>query len=208
MFENSVAFLDWLGIVAFAITGALVASRNQMDAIGFVLLGTVTGIGGGTIRDLLLDIHPVLWIERPAYLAVCVAVSLIVFFTAHLAASRYRLILWMDAIGLSLFATVGAERAISVGAAPIVAIAMGVITACFGGIIRDVLSKERSIIFSREIYVTAAMTAAIVLVGLETLGLPREVAVSGAVISGLALRAGALLFGWSLPRYRPSAPQD
>lgn len=207
MFENGIAVLDWLGIVVFAITGALVASRNQMDAIGFVLLGTVTGIGGGTLRDLILDIHPVLWVERPAYLAVCVAVSLIVFFTAHLAASRHRLILWMDAIGLSLFATVGAERATSIGAAPIVAVAMGVVTACFGGIIRDVLGNERSIIFSHEIYVTAAMAAATAFVGLDALGCSREISVSCAVICGLGLRAGALLFGWSLPRYRPRAPQ-
>jgi uncharacterized membrane protein YeiH len=101
MFESSIAFLDWLGIVAFTITGALVASRNQMDAVGFVLLGTVTGIGGGTIRDLLLNIHPILWIEHPSYLAVCIAVSLVTFFTAHRAHSRMRLILWADAIGLA-----------------------------------------------------------------------------------------------------------
>src|SRR3546814_7730759 len=89
-----------------------------MDAVGFVLLGTVTGIGGGTLRDLLLDIHPILWIERPIYLVVCVGVSLAVFFTAHLVHQRYRLILWFDAVGVALFATVGAERALSTGAAP------------------------------------------------------------------------------------------
>src|SRR3546814_17054272 len=76
MFDSGIALLDWIGIVAFTITGALAASRNQMDAVGFVLLGTVTGIGGGTLRDLLLDIHPILWIERPIYLVVCVGVSL------------------------------------------------------------------------------------------------------------------------------------
>ena len=207
MFENSIAVLDWLGIIAFAITGALVASRNQMDAVGFVMLGTVTGIGGGTIRDLLLGIHPILWIERPEYLAVCVVISLAVFFTAHLVVSRYRLILWMDAVGLSLFATVGAERATSVGAAPIVAITMGVITACFGGIIRDVIGQERSIIFSREIYVTAAMAAAMTFVGLDALELAREISISCAVLVGVGLRAAALTRGWSLPRYRPRPPR-
>ena len=92
MFENSVAILDWLGVVAFTITGALVASRNQMDAVGFVMLGTVAapsaaigtrGSGGGPIRDVLLDVHPILWIEHPEYLAVCIAVSLVLFFSAH-----------------------------------------------------------------------------------------------------------------------------
>src|SRR3546814_12760284 len=84
-----------------------------MDVVGFILLGTVTGIGGGTIRDLVLDAHPVLWVERPQYLGVCILVSIAVFFTAHLAASRYRLILWLDALGLGLFATAGAEKAAS-----------------------------------------------------------------------------------------------
>lgn len=206
MFENSVAVLDWLGIVAFTITGALVASRNQMDAVGFVMLGTVTGIGGGTIRDVLLDVHPILWIEHPAYLAVCIVVSLVVFFAAHLVRSRMRLILWADAIGLALFATVGAERAISVGGSQLVAIVMGVITACFGGIVRDLLGQTRSIIFSYEIYVTAALGAAMVFVGCHTLGLSREIAIIAGVTTGFALRAGALLWGWSLPHYRTRPP--
>lgn len=208
MFESSIAVLDWLGIVAFTITGALVASRNQMDAVGFVLLGTVTGIGGGTIRDLLLNVHPILWIEHPEYLAVCIGVSLIAFFTVHRVHSRMRMILWVDAIGLALFATVGAERAINVGVSPLVAIVMGVITACFGGIVRDLLGQARSIIFSYEIYVTAAMGAATMFVGLHYLGFTREIAVMAGVAAGFVLRAGALLWGWSLPRYRARPPQD
>jgi uncharacterized membrane protein YeiH len=207
MFENGIAMLDWLGIVVFAVTGALVASRNQMDVVGFMLLGTITGIGGGTIRDLLLGIHPILWVEHPEYLAVCVAVSLIVFFTAHLAGSRMRLILWADAIGLALFSIVGAERALEHGASSLVAIVMGVITACFGGIIRDILSQERSIIFSYEIYVTAAMVAAGVFVGLHQLETSRELAVSAGLLLGLTLRGGAILKGWSLPRYRQHPPE-
>jgi uncharacterized membrane protein YeiH len=203
LFESGITILDWLGIVAFTITGALVASRNQMDVVGFVLLGTVTGIGGGTIRDLLLDVHPVLWIQNPEYLAVCIGVSLAVFFTAHLVHSRMRLILWADAIGLALFATVGAERAITVGASPLVAVVMGVITACFGGIVRDLLGQTRSIIFSYEIYVTAAFGAAMVFVALHEFGSPREVAIIAGVTTGFVLRAGALLWGWSLPHAAP-----
>lgn len=206
MFESSVAVLDWLGIVAFTITGALVAARNQMDAIGFVMLGTVTGIGGGTIRDVLLDLHPILWIEHPAYLAVCIVVSLVVFFTAQRVHSRMRLILWADAVGLALFATVGAERATSVGASALVAVVMGVITACFGGIIRDLLGHTRSIIFSYELYVTAAMAAAAVFVAAHSAGFSRELAVIAGVSAGFALRAGALVWGWSLPHHRARPP--
>lgn len=208
MFENTIAILDWLGIIAFTTSGALVASRNQMDAVGFVMLGTVTGIGGGTIRDLLLDVHPVLWMEHPEYLAVCIAVSLLVFFTAHLVHSRLRLLLWADAIGLALFATVGAERAVAAEAHPLVAVIMGVITACFGGIIRDLLGQARSIVFSYEIYVTAAFGAAVTFVALHHVGLAREVAVLGGVTAGFGLRAGALLRGWSLPRYHPRPPRE
>ena len=206
MFENSVAVLDWLGIVAFTVTGGLVAARNQMDAVGFVMLGTVTGIGGGTIRDVLLNVHPILWVEHPEYLAVCIAVSLVIYFTAQRVHSRMRLILWVDAIGLALFATVGAERATSVGASPLVAIVMGAITACFGGIIRDLLGQTRSIIFSYEIYVTAAMGAAAVFAVLHALQMPREIAVIAGVTAGFGLRAGALLWGWSLPHHRSRPP--
>ena len=208
MFDNGIIVLDWLGVIVFAMTGALVASRNQMDAVGFVLLGTVTGVGGGTIRDLLLDIHPIVWVEQPGYIVLCVAVSLIAFFTAHLVQSRYRWILWLDAIGLALFAALGAERAMSAGAYPVVAIVMGILTACFGGIVRDVLGQERSIVFSYEIYVTAALAAATAYVCAHALGASRELALSAAILLGFTLRSGALVFGWSLPRYRPRGPRQ
>lgn len=206
-FDGGIAILDWLGIVAFTITGALVASRKQMDVVGFALLGTVTGIGGGTIRDILLDIHPLVWIEQPAYLVVCIVTSLVVFFTAHLVHSRMRLLLWADTIGLALFAVVGSERALASGSPPLVAILMGIITACFGGIIRDLLSQERSIIFSREIYVTAALAAASIFVGLQSFIVAREISVVVGVSMGVILRGGALVWGWSLPRYHSRPPR-
>jgi uncharacterized membrane protein YeiH len=202
LFGNVITLLDWLGVVVFSLTGALVASRNQMDLVGFVLLGTVTGIGGGTLRDLLLDIHPIFWIEQPAYVLVCAAIATLAFFTAHFAHSRYRLILWLDAAGLALLAATGAERAIGAGVHPIIAVVMGMITACFGGIIRDTLGNQQSIIFSYEIYVTAALLAATAFVAANALGANREIAVSTAFLLGLALRGGSIRFGWSLPRYR------
>jgi uncharacterized membrane protein YeiH len=206
MLDDLIVVLDWLGVIVFTLTGALVAARNQMDLVGFVLLGTVTGIGGCTLRDVLLGIHPLLWIGEPAYVIVCAIVSTLVFFTAHLVKSRIGLLLWLDALGLALFAVTGAERAIAAGSGPIVAIVMGVITACFGGIIRDTLSGERSIIFSREIYVTAALLAATSFVAARSFGVHRDVAVVIAVLLGFALRGGALRFGWSLPRYHARPP--
>jgi uncharacterized membrane protein YeiH len=110
MFQTATVALDWLGVIAFAVTGALAASRKEMDVIGFIVLGTVTGIGGGTLRDLLLGL-PVFWIREPAYLVACALVSVLVFFAAHNPRSRYRFLLWLDAIGLALFAVTGAEKA-------------------------------------------------------------------------------------------------
>ena len=88
LFDTAAAALDWLGVIVFAVSGALVASRKQMDVVGFALLGTVTGIGGGTLRDLLLGLSPVFWVREPAYLIVCVIISGVVFVTAHIPQSR------------------------------------------------------------------------------------------------------------------------
>jgi uncharacterized membrane protein YeiH len=202
LFDTAIRILDCFGVVVFAISGALVASRKQMDIVGFALLGIVTGIGGGTLRDILLGELPVFWVREPAYLAACVAVSIVVFFTAHIPQSRYRLLLWFDAFGLSLFAITGAERALLAGSGPVIAIAMGVITATFGGIVRDVLGAESPVVLSREVYVTAALLGGTVFVG-GSLLLPREVAIGTGLAAGLALRGAALHWGWSLPRYRP-----
>jgi uncharacterized membrane protein YeiH len=201
-FATAVAVLDWLGVIVFAVSGALVASRKQMDIVGFALLGVVTGIGGGTLRDILLDQLPVFWVRQPAYLIACVIVSGVVFLTAHVPQSRYRLLLWFDALGLSVFAVTGAERALLAGSGPTVAVAMGIVTATFGGVIRDVLGAEIPVVLSREIYVTAAFLGAIVLVGGLFSGLPREVAIGAGVAAGFALRGAALHWGWSLPRYK------
>jgi uncharacterized membrane protein YeiH len=209
MFETVTTALDWLGIVAFAISGSLVASRKQMDIVGFILLGIATGIGGGTLRDILLG-APVFWVRQPAYLIICVLVSGLVFFTAHIPQSRYRSLLWLDAIGLAVFAVTGAEKALHAGTVGIVAVVMGVITATFGGILRDILGGESPVILSREIYVSAALAGAAIVTSLLALGAPRELALGTGFAVGLLVRAAALHYGWSLPRYRerPGMPHD
>jgi uncharacterized membrane protein YeiH len=202
MLQGIAAVLDWFGIVVFATTGALVASRKEMDIFGFALLATAAGIGGGTLRDVLLGQLPVFWVQQPAYLLVCVGVAAVLFFTAHISQSRLTLVLWLDAIGLALFAVTGAEKALLAGAGPVVAVTMGVMTATFGGIIRDILGGETPVILSREIYVTAALLAALVFVAALALGLTHPMALVSGFAAGLVLRAAALTWGWSLPRYR------
>src|SRR5258708_7814301 len=156
MFDLVIATLDGFGVAVFAVTGALVASRKEMDIFGFALLATVTGIGGGSVRDLLLGV-PVFWVREPAYVAICVAVSAVVFFTAHIPESRYRLLMWLDAVGLAFFCVVGAGKGLAAGAGPFIAVVMAVITASFGGIIRDVIGGERPFLLRKEIYFTAAL---------------------------------------------------
>ena len=203
MFDTFTAALDWFGIVVFATTGALVASRKQMDIVGFVLLGCMTGIGGGTIRDTLLGALPVFWVTQPAYLVTCVVVSVATFFLAHIPQSRYAVLLWFDAVGMALFAVTGAEKALLAGTAPVIAVALGVITATFGGILRDILGGESPVILRREIYVIGgARRRGAVRRPLPMGTLPRHRA-RGRPGDGAAIRFAALRWNWSLPRYRP-----
>jgi uncharacterized membrane protein YeiH len=199
MIGTIVSVLDLIGVAVFAITGALVASRKQMDIVGFAFLGTVTGIGGGTVRDLVLGHAPVFWVKEPLYLLVCVVCSVLVFFAAHVPRSRLVLLVRLDAIGLALFCVLGAEKALPHG--PVVAATMGVVTAVMGGIIRDILGGESPVIFRREIYATAALLGAVVFF-LALLVMPREPALLAGFAAALSLRALAIHNGWSLPVYR------
>ncbi|MBB2960914.1 trimeric intracellular cation channel family protein [Methylobacterium sp. R2-1] len=204
MFETATATLDWIGVIVFTVTGALAASRKEMDFVGFAVLGTATGIGGGTLRDLLLGL-PVFWTVQPAYLLTCLLVAGLVFFTAHIPQSRYRYLLWLDALGLALFAVAGAEKALQAGASPLVVIVMGVVTATFGGVIRDLLGGESPVILSRDIYASAAGAGAAAFAILTLLDAQREFALGFGFAVALLVRAASLRFGLTLPRYRPRA---
>ncbi|NEX48719.1 trimeric intracellular cation channel family protein [Pseudotabrizicola algicola] len=194
--------LDLASAVVFAITGALVASRKQMDIVGFLWLGVVTGVGGGTVRDLLLG-APVFWVVDATPLALCLAAAAIVHFSAHLVASRYRILLYLDAFGMALVTTVGTAKALDMGTGPLVAVGMGVITAAVGGILRDLLGQEPSILLRRDIYVTAAAFGSIALLVADGLGLSRLAATGIAIGIGFGVRAGAVRFDLYLPVFRP-----
>lgn len=205
MLQQVFLALNWFGICVFAVSGALVASRKEMDIVGFAMLGSVTGIGGGTVRDVLLGAQPVFWVKEPAYLVTCVVVSVITFFIAQIPQSRERLLLWCDAVGLALFSVTGTASALAFGADAPVAIAMGVATATFGGIIRDILGGESPIILKQEIYITAALLGASLFVSLLALGVTRDTAAIIALLAAFALRAAALHWNLSLPRYHRRA---
>lgn len=203
-----IAVIDLLAVAVFAITGALVAARREMDIIGFMFLGSVTGLGGGTFRDLVLGI-PVFWVGRTEYLWVCLVASVITYWAARLLVSRYKALLWMDAVGLAMFSVAGAQKAVAVGAAPVVSVLMGVMTAAVGGLIRDIMAGEKPFLFDREIYATAAASGVMAYLALRALDLPPEVTAGGGFLVGFAVRAAAIAFGLSLPHYkRPDRPLD
>jgi uncharacterized membrane protein YeiH len=204
MLDSIAQFLDWFGLCVFALTGALVASRKQMDIVGFALLGSVTGIGGGTIRDVLMGALPVFWVQKPAYLLTCVLVSCCAFFIAHLVQSRQRLLIWADAVGLALFSVTGADIAQNQGVGSVIAIALGVATATFGGIIRDILGGDIPVILRREIYVTAALLGSSVFEVCLQLGLAKNFSLAAGFMAALALRAAAIRFDLSLPIFAQS----
>lgn len=199
---SPILLLDYAGVAVFAATGALAASRKQLDIIGFVFLAAVTGIGGGTLRDVILGQAPVFWIVNPGYIVVTAAVAVAVFFSAHLVESRYRLLLWLDAIGLAAYSVLGAAKGLAATASPTVAIVTGVMTATFGGILRDMLAGEPSVLLRPEIYVTAALTGAAVFTVAGEFGVPELLAAPVAFVSALAVRGGALRLGWTFPTYR------
>ncbi|MGF1650602.1 MAG: trimeric intracellular cation channel family protein [Hyphomicrobiaceae bacterium] len=193
--------LDYAGVGLFAATGALTASRRQLDLVGFVFLATITGVGGGTIRDLILAV-PVFWVVNTTYLVICAGIAVIAFFTAHLIESRYRLLLWLDALALAAYGVYGAVKGLEVTGNPVIAVVMGALTATLGGILRDVLAQEQTVLMRKEIYITAAVLGAGLYVVARGLGVPLAGAIMFAVAASFALRGGALLYGWTLPAYR------
>jgi uncharacterized membrane protein YeiH len=202
MLDSISQILDWFGLCVFALSGALVASRKKMDIVGFAFLGCVTGIGGGTIRDILLGNLPVFWVKNPAYLVTCILVSCAAFFVAHLVHSRMRFLLWCDAVGLALFSVTGAEIASAQQASGIIAIAMGVASATLGGVIRDILGGEIPVILRKEVYATAALLGATVFIFSQQLGqfgLTKDMALVAGFAAALLLRAAAISFDLSLP---------
>jgi uncharacterized membrane protein YeiH len=197
-----IVWLQYLGVGVFAASGALTASRKELDPFGFVLVAAATGIGGGTFRDVVLGRLPVFWVESPLHLGICAAIAIIAFFTAHRIESRFRALLWADAVGLGLFAVQGTETALAAGADPVVAVLLGMVTATFGGIIRDVLCAELPLMLRREIYATAAAAGALAYVLLVGAGTGRLAAAVVAFAIGFGIRAVALRWNLSLPAYK------
>ena len=201
-------FLDYSSVFVFALTGSLVASRAQLDIVGFAFFACITAVGGGTLRDVLLDRNPVFWIDNPSYLGVACAAALLVFGTAHLFESRYRLLLWLDAFALAIAVAAGAGVAQALGHSAPVVLVMGVITGCMGGLMRDVVSNEVPLVLNKgELYVTCAFAGGVAAVLAEGAGLGSAVAAIACIAATFLLRAGSMVFGWRIPVYKSRPPR-
>jgi uncharacterized membrane protein YeiH len=192
-------WIDYAGIVVFAITGCLVAARKHLDIISFILLAIVTGIGGGTLRDMILN-RTVFWVSEPIYLTLCVVTGILMFFFAQRIHRYHQWIVWGDAIGIAVFSVAGTRIAYDAGASYIVCVFMGVMTSIVGGIIRDILAGEPSLIVRKEIYATACVLGSVTFLSLY------DVVPEWSVLLGMAatfiLRAAAIVWRMQLPGYR------
>lgn len=199
-----------IGTAAFAISGALAASRKNMDIFGFCVLALMPAIGGGTLRDVVLDRNPVFWIESPIYVTVALVAAVVVFFGAYAPGSRQRLLLWTDAVGMALFAAMGTGISLDLGTGPLVAVMMGVTTAVAGGMIRDIICNEIPLVLAKEVYATAAFVTGVVYVAAIALGAEARFALVIATVIGFSVRALAIIYDWKLPppRVRPRDQRD
>lgn len=192
--------LGILGIFVFAASGALAAARLRATMVTFAFFALVTGVGGGTVRDLLIG-APVFWVHDALPAATCMIAALLVWFTPRRLWSDHALD-WLDAVGLVAFAVFGAAKALDYGIPPFVAGMMGVVTGCVGGIMRDLLANEPSILLRPELYVTAAAVASGLFVLLRWWGLDVPIAGLIAALLGFLLRAIAIRRGLGLPGYK------
>lgn len=197
--EDIFAWFAFAGTAVFAISGAMVGLRKSMDIVGVSFVATLTGVGGGTLRDLLLGASPVGWVLQPADIAICLTCAVLAcVFNKLLIGRRAQWLLYADAAGIALFAVLGAAKAEATFAHPLVCILFGAMSACFGGILRDIVCSEPPVLFRREIYVSAALVGAAVFILL-----PAEIGFDARALSGsaaaLLLRLCAIRWSWTLP---------
>jgi len=202
-----VHFFDVLAAVVFAVSGALVASRQRLDVMAFMWFAVITGVGGGTVRDLILNV-PVFWVQNPIHVSACLVTAVVIHFVAPLVESRYRTLLWFDAFGLALVTIAGTVKASDVGSPALVAVAMGAVTGIVGGILRDTLGHVPSVLLGREIYVTASVLGACTYIGLDALNVGRLPAMIAGILVTFGVRSMAITFNWSLPVFRESAKRE
>lgn len=201
-------WLDYASVFIFGLTGALAASRAQLDIVGFVFLACLTAVGGGTIRDVILNRDQVFWVADPGMILSATVAAGLVFFTAHLLESRIRTLEWLDALALSVAVPAGVGVAMGMGQSWPIVLIMGVATGTFGGLMRDVVCNEVPLVLKKgELYATAAFSGALAALALAQITDSMLVTLLGCGVTTCALRAGSMLYGWCLPVYKSRPPR-
>ncbi len=197
--ESFAPALHLIAVFVFAVSGALAAAARNQTLFTFAFFAVVTGVGGGTVRDVLIG-APVFWMNDSMPLIICIIGAIVVWMTpAHW--WRPKALDWFDAVGMAAYSVFGATKALSYGVAPAPAILMGLLTATAGGILRDTLSAESNLVLGTEIYLSASTLAAGSFVFLLLAGVSLPIAAAIGFAAGFGLRAGALAWGWSFPAY-------
>jgi len=204
-----VTLLDYAAVLVFALTGALVASRAQLDIVGFAFISCLTAVGGGTVRDLLLNREEVFWVADPNHILLATGASVAVFFTAHLVESRLRLLIWLDSFALAIAVPAGTGAAMALDKPAVIVVLMGMATGSLGGLMRDVVVGEVPLVLKQgELYITCAMSGAIVAVAASSFGLASGLSLILCAVVCWGLRAGSIAFGWHLPVYKSRPPRQ
>lgn len=192
--------IDLLGVAVFAVSGVLAAGRKGLDVLGIVVIAVVTAVGGGTLRDVLLDRHPIFWIANPVYLSVILAATAVTLGYVRFWVESRRALLVADALGLAFFTITGVQLTQQAGHSAGIALLMGTITGVAGGVIRDVLTAEIPLVLRPGLlYATAAIAGASLYLVLAQLGVANDVAALVGMAAIVGLRLGAILRGWKLP---------
>lgn len=205
---NLLVLLDYASVLVFALTGALVASRAQLDIVGFFFIACLTAVGGGTLRDVLLNREFVFWVAEPTYIAIACTAALVVFFTAHLLESRYRALIWLDSLALAVAVPAGVGVAMGLDQPAAIVLIMGIVTGCLGGLMRDVVCNELPLVLKQgELYASAAFAGAGAALIAGEMGAQTLIALIACAVVTWVLRAGSLAFGWRLPVYKSRPPK-
>lgn len=199
---NLIYILDLCAVAVCAITATLEAQRRELDLFGVAVIAVIAGIGGGTVRDILLGRLPVYWVHDPIYVVVGITAAMLTFFFERKISIPKNFFLLPDAVGLALFTSIGTSVAMGFHVHWLIAAIMGVITDVFGGVIRDILCNEVPLIFRTDIYATAALIGALLLLGFDALGMPHNPALILSMIVTVAIRLAAIRWHIHLPRLR------
>ncbi|MDX1352677.1 MAG: trimeric intracellular cation channel family protein [Thiomicrorhabdus sp.] len=200
-------YLDLLGTAVFAITGLLAARRKELDLFGAIVIAMVTAIGGGTLRDLIIDV-PVFWTQHDIYIYVVVIAAMLLFFLARFRRLPVKLLLFLDALGLAVFTVIGTQKAMALGFSDPIAIMTGIMTGVVGGIIRDVLVGEVPLVFRKEIYATASFIGASTFLVMEFITFDTDTAVIVSILITLFIRVWAIVFNIELPVFISYKPRE